>query len=153
MPRSTVAVENITPGMVVYAAPGNLIVEDVLTTQTLTRQRRDKHPLIVLSVNAGAQQIMVTYIATFLNSNSLAEVALRGGDAARRLFVPVTPATREFDYEPITWLAHPDPIPAGWASARSKMVLTGAEFRTFDDAKYFSADTAAALDALITTVV
>ena len=126
MPRSTVQVQNITPGMIIYAAPGPLIVEDVLTTQTLGSQRRDKHPLIVLSVEAGAQRITVTYIATFVGSATLADVDLRGGDSARRLFVPITPATKEFDYDPISWERHPDPTPAGWVSARSKTVLTGA---------------------------
>jgi len=127
MPRSTVAVENITPGMVIYAVPGPLIVEDVLTTQTLTRQRRDKHPLIVLSVNTVAQQLTVTYIASFVGSTSIADVPLRGGDSARRLFVPINPAVKELHYDPIAWENHPQPIPAGWVSVRSKMVLTGAE--------------------------
>jgi len=150
MSRSTVPVANITPGMVIYAAPGPLIVAEVLTSQTLSRQRRDKHPLLVLSVDEDAEQVTVTYIASFASSPDLDSVPIP--ESAKKLFVPVNPATKEFDYEPISWEEHPEPTPC-WVSVRSKTVLTGAEFKTFDDGKFFSAETAAAIDGLITDVI
>lgn len=122
-----VNVENMTPGMVIYYPPGPLIVPDVLTTQTLNRQRKDKHPLIVLSVNPGAQQITVTYIATFSHAETLVAVPI--SEAAKQLFVPITPAPKEYEHNTIEWASHPLPIPAGWASIRSKTVLTGATVR------------------------
>lgn len=129
MSRSQVNVENITPGMVIYAAPGPLIVEDVLTTQTLSKQRKDKHPLLVLSVDAPAQSITVTYIASFKGASNLASVQMRGGIAAKKDFVPIIPATKEYEHDPISWESHPAPIPAGWVSVRNKTVLTAATVR------------------------
>lgn len=129
MSRSEVNVEDITQGMVIYAAPGALIVEDVLTTQSLSKQRKDKHPLLVLSVNALAQSITVTYIASFKGAAGLATVNMRGGAAAKKLFVPITPATKEYDHDPVGWESHPAPIPAGWVSIRNKTVFTAAKVR------------------------
>lgn len=125
--RIELNVEDLTPGMVIYQAPGPLIVQEVLTTQTLNRQQKDRHPLIVLSVNAKAQQITVTYIATFAGAPNLVSVPI--GDPAKELLVPITPATKEYTHDPIAWENHPSPIPPGWASVRSKTVLTGAKVR------------------------
>lgn len=126
--RSEVKVENLKPGMVIYAAPGPLIVSDVLTTQTLKRQQKDKHPLIVLSVDSKAQQITVTYIATFTHRENLVSVPIL--EPAKKLLLPITPAPQEYDdLKPIEWESHPAPIPHGWASIRSKTVLTGATVR------------------------
>ncbi|KAH9476868.1 hypothetical protein JR316_0010784 [Psilocybe cubensis] len=152
MSRSEVNVEDITPGMVIYAAPGPLIVEDVLTTQSLSKQRKDKHPLLVLSVNAPAQSITVTYIASFKGATDLASVNMRGGSSAKKLFVPILPAIKEYDHDPVSWESHPKPIPAGWVSIRNKTTFTGEKFTTFNDEKYFSAETASIIDALITTL-
>jgi len=150
MSHSAVPVAKITPGMVIYAPPGPLIVADVLTSQTLSQQRKDKHPLLVLSVHSAAQEITVTYIASFVGSSNLAGVQIP--ESAKKLFVPVKPATKEFDHEPINWEKHPGPT-ACWVSVRNKTVLTGAEFKIFDDGKSFSAETAAKINALIKTVV
>jgi len=122
--RVTRAVEEITPGTVIYAKPGNLIVDEALTTQSLGAQRRDKHPLLVLSVNHPEQKITVTYIASFDSAAKLKDVRLKGGDAARSFFVPVGPATKEYSQVPIQWAANPD-LSACWVSIRSKMELTG----------------------------
>ena len=52
--------------MIIYSRPKNLIVPEVLTTQSLSQQRKDKHPLLVLTVNPdGAGSIIVTYISSF----------------------------------------------------------------------------------------
>lgn len=53
MVRSTIQTSDLKPGMVIYRAPEDLIVPEVLTTQKLTKQMKDKHPLLVLSVGPG----------------------------------------------------------------------------------------------------
>lgn len=122
------SINDIKPGMLVYAAPGNLIVQEVLTTQTLNSQRRDKHPLVVLSVNTDAQEITVTYVASFAKAGALKDVDI--AVSAKKLLLPVAPATKEFDLEVIDWEKHWDENRVGcWVSIRSKKKMAGEEVR------------------------
>jgi len=123
-----IAIENIEAGTVIYAKPGDLIVEDVLTSQSLRDQKEDKHPLLVLSVDQDAQKITVTYIASFNNAGTLSKVGLKGEDPARRLFVPIKPAQKEYGYEPIEWANNPEKVPC-WVSVRNKTTRTGSQVR------------------------
>jgi len=150
MTRSTVPIAKIEPGMVLYGPPGLLITPDVLTSQTITKQRKDKHPLLVLSVDVAAQHVVVTYIASFRSSPDLAHLHI--SEAAKKAFVPVDPAKQEYEYAPVHWEHNPDPTVC-WISVRNKTTLTGKEFKTFDDDKRFSKDTAKEIDKLITNIV
>ena len=108
MTRSTIQIEHLKPGIIIYSRPKNLIVPEVLTTQSLTgrSQRKDKHSLLVLTVNPdGAGSIIVTYISNFKEATSLVTVPL--SDEAKQLLVPVKPATKEFMHEPVAFEQYP----------------------------------------------
>jgi len=64
MIHSAVQMADITTGIVLYQAPGNLIVPEVLTTQSLGKQQKDKHPILILAVNPPGT-ITITYLMSF----------------------------------------------------------------------------------------
>lgn len=126
--HAVIKVEDIRPGMLVYAPPGKLIVQDVLTTQSLKSQQKDKHPLVVLSVNPPKQEITVTYLASFSKAGRLADVKIV--ESAKKLLLPVSPAPKEYLLDAIDWEFHWNPEHVGcWVSVRSKKRLIGTEVR------------------------
>lgn len=126
MPRSTVSINDVKPGMVLWAQPGALMEADALTSQTLGKARKDKHPLLVLSHNVTEEEVTVTYIASFSSSPDLKHLGL--DESVKKVFIPVDPATKEYDHAVIKWESNPNPT-ACWIWGKTKMKLTGKEVR------------------------
>ena len=116
------------------------MVQDVVTTGSLEALKKKPRPLLVLEVDKDSQQVTVTYITSFSDAYNITGVALQGGANAKKLFIPIKPATREFDHDPINWESNGGDNRAGWVSIRSKMVLTREVVRLLFSLLYVTID-------------